>query len=561
MSPARDGSADRPDHGLAIEPVDLLVIGGGINGLATARDAAMRGLRVLLVEKEDVSHAASAWNSRMIHGGIKYLETYEVDLVRESLREREWLLRNAPHLVRPLPFLMPFLRRNRRPPWLLRLGMIGYDVLSFDKSLPRHRILDRAAVLDVAPGLVPDEVRGGALFHDAQVEYAERLGVETMLSAIEHGAIVRTHTRAIKLLVREGRVAGVELVDLLTGATGTVRSSAVVNATGAWVDEVLADLPGHTRPLVGGTKGTHLVVDPFPGAPREALYYEAKADGRPVLVIPWLGRYLIGATDIRVSGDLDAVGPDDAEIEYILSETNQLMPGAGLRREHIRYAYTGIRPLPYQPDNDVAKITRHHVVHDHGPAIRGLFTLVGGKLTTFRALGQDATDAVMRALGRSRKSISRSERLPGARAADLAAFRTAFLAGDLPTPVADRLLRIHGVGATNVAELVRHDPSLGRVLDERLGLVAAEVVHALRRERARTLTDVLMRRTMVGLEPDLDPRTVEAVAEVMAGHEGWDGARLERELTDYRRVAARHRPVAAKPPGRPTSTRAPELVA
>lgn len=559
MSPAHDGTASVPDHRLVIDPVDLLVIGGGINGVATARDAAMRGLRVLLVEKEDISHAASAWNSRMIHGGIKYLETYEVDLVRESLREREWLLRNAPHLVRPLPFLMPFLRGNRRPPWLLRLGMIGYDVLSLDKSLPRHRILGRAGVLDIAPGLVPDEVRGGALFHDAQVEYAERLGVETMLAAMEHGALVRTHTRATRLRVRDGRVDGVELEDQLTGATGTVRASVVVNATGAWADELLGDLPGHPRPLVGGTKGTHLVVDAFPGAPREALYYEARADGRPVLVIPWLGRYLIGATDIRVTGDLDAVVADDREIDYILSETNRLMPGAGLRREDIRYAYTGVRPLPYQPDGDVAKITRHHVVHDHAPAVGGLLTLVGGKLTTFRALGQDATDAVMRSLGRSGKSTSRSERLPGARTADLEAYRAAFVAGDLPPVVAQRLVRIHGVGATTISELGRLEPSLRRVLDERLGLMAAEVVHAIRAERARTLTDVLMRRTMIGLEPDLDPTTVARVAEVMATHDGWDAARTEREISAFGRVAARHRPFAAPTVG--TIERASELVA
>ena len=560
MTPQPTGVDARSDHGLAIDPVDLLVIGGGINGVATARDAAMRGLRVLLVEKEDISHAASAWNSRMIHGGIKYLETYEIDLVRESLREREWLLRNAAHLVRPLPFLMPFLRGNRRPPWLLRLGMIGYDVLSLDKSLPRHRILDRAGVLDIAPGLVPAEVRGGALFHDAQVEYAERLGVETMLAAMEHGAVVRTHTRATRLLVRDGRVTGAELEDLLTGATRTVQAAVVVNATGAWADELLVDLPGHARPLVGGTKGTHLVVDHFPGAPREALYYEARADGRPVLVIPWLGRYLIGATDIRVTGDLDAVAADDREIDYILSETNQLMPGAGLRREHIRYAYTGVRPLPYQPDGDVAKITRHHVVHDHAPAVRGLFTLVGGKLTTFRSLGQDATDAVMRSLGRSGKSTSRSERLPGARTPDLGAFRAAFIAGDLPRVVAERLVRLHGAGATTVAELGRHDPALLRVLDERLGLTAAEVVHAIRRERARTLTDVLMRRSMIGLEPDLDPATIAAVAEVMGSHDGWDAARMDQELAAFGRIASRHRPFA-RPSSDDAEARAPELVA
>src|SRR5262245_54982151 len=198
MGNAEDSRVSRPDR----EPAwDVIVVGGGVYGTAIARDSAMSGLRVLLIEKHDVSHAASAWNSRMIHGGLKYLETYEIDLVRESLREREWLLHAAPHLVKPLPFLLPFLRRNRRPPWLLRLGMIGYDVLSFDKTLPRHRVLSRKQALAAAPGLDPRDVRGGALFYDAQVTFAERLGVETAVSAAEHGARILTHHKALRVLV------------------------------------------------------------------------------------------------------------------------------------------------------------------------------------------------------------------------------------------------------------------------------------------------------------------------------------------------------------------------
>src|SRR5262245_3331058 len=241
MGNAEDSRVSRPDR----EPAwDVIVVGGGVYGTAIARDSAMSGLRVLLIEKHDVSHAASAWNSRMIHGGLKYLETYEIDLVRESLREREWLLHAAPHLVKPLPFLMPFLARNRRPPWLLRLGMIAYDVLSLDKSMPRHHIMGREEAREAAPGIPETEIRGGALFYDAQAAHVERLGVETVLSASEHGAEIRTHTVATSLVLAGTRVEGVELQDRITGDRWTARARLVVNATGPWVDGLLAGLPG-----------------------------------------------------------------------------------------------------------------------------------------------------------------------------------------------------------------------------------------------------------------------------------------------------------------------------
>jgi glycerol-3-phosphate dehydrogenase len=525
---------------------DVIVIGGGINGVAVARDVAMRGLSVLLLEKDDLSHAASAWNSRMIHGGIKYLETHEIRLVRESLREREWLLRAAPHLVKPYPFLMPFLRRNRRPPWLLRLGMLGYDVLSLDKSLPRHRILDARATRELAPGLRPDEVRGGALFYDAQAEYAERLGVETAVSAHAHGATIVCRREVTKIITAAGRVTGVEHEDRITGQTAVSRARVVVNATGAWVDRLLDGLPGHDRPLAGPSKGTHLVVDPFPGSPKVALYYEAMRDGRAVLVLPWRDRCLIGSTDIRVDGDIDGVRADDEEFEYILAETNALIPEANLTRESIRFVYTGVRPLPYAAGGDVGTVTRDHIVHDHAPAVDGLYSIVGGKLTTFRALGEQAGDIVARKLGVGRRSSTRAEVLPGGRTADMAGFAERLMERSGVDPAsAQRLVGIYGVRAEAILDRAKAEPRLATVIDERHGVTAAEVVHAIETEFARTLTDVLMRRTMVGLDPDVDIGAVESIAEAMGDHEGWSRERLAREIDDFMAVAERARPNAA----------------
>ena len=533
--------ATRPDRGQV--QFDVIVLGGGINGSAIARDAAMRGLTVLLVEKDDISSATSAWNSRLIHGGIRYLEYYEMDLVRESLREREWLLHAAPHLVKPLPFMMPFLKGAKRPPVMLRAGHVLYDVLSFDKSLPHHRLYKKSKALAKA-GIDPARLKGAALFYDAQVDFAERLSVENMLSAREHGAQVLIHTTANRLVIEGNRVAGVEYTDQISGWTTTARAKVTVNATGPWADELLEGLPGHAQPLIGGTKGTHIVVDPFPGAPQGcAVYFEAKSDGRPVFLIPWRGRYLIGCTDIRYHGDADAARGDDSEIGYLVSEVNLLIPAAQLTRESIRFTYCGVRPLAFDPDDNPARITRHHIVKDHAPDVEGLITIVGGKLTTFRSLGQDAVDKVVKKLGvRKRRSPTRRESLPGGRNSDYAAFAESFKSSiDFGDRVATRLLSIYGVRAPEVLALARQDRELARVFDEHNGALAAEVVYAIRTEGARTLTDVIMRRTMLGLDPDLPIESVDAAANIMARHEGWGRGRAAKEVEAYAEYASRFR--------------------
>jgi len=264
---------------LAREPFDLIVVGAGINGAGIARDAALRGLRTLLLDKGDVGGGTTSWSTRLVHGGLRYLEHREVGLVRESLRERERLLRLAPHLVKPLSLLIPIYRGDKRGPWLIRLGMVAYDSLSFDKSLKRHRMLGRAKALRRAPGLDPTNLLGAAVYYDAQVTFAERLAVENALDARDHGATLLTHARVDRLLVEAGAVRGVAVTDLLDGGgSGDARAPVVVNVAGPWVDRVLAgDGSGSDAPrMIGGTKGSHVVVGPFPGAPEDALYVEAR---------------------------------------------------------------------------------------------------------------------------------------------------------------------------------------------------------------------------------------------------------------------------------------------
>jgi glycerol-3-phosphate dehydrogenase len=529
---------------------DLVVVGAGVNGAAIARDAVIRGLRTLLLDKGDIASGTTSWSSRLIHGGLRYLEHGEVRLVRESLRERERLLRNASHLVGPMRMVIPMYEGNRRRPALIRAGMLTYDVLSLDKSLPRHRIWSTAEALHQVPGLNPRGLRGAALYYDAQATFAERLAVENVVSATEHGATVATYARVDRLVQDGNRVRGVVVADTLGGGEFHVAAQVVVNVAGPWVDRVLAGAGDMLPRLIGGTKGSHLVVDPFPGAPPTALHYEAQEDHRAVLVIPWNGRYLIGSTDIRYESDLDDVRTDEAEVDYLLHEANQVIPGASLTRANVRYAYAGVRPLPYQQAGSEAEISRDHAVVDHAPALRGLLSITGGKLTTFRALAEHTVDAVYRQLGKKPPRCETARLpLPGGAGISLPSFRGTLVdRSDLPAESVDRLVAIYGARASDVLALAEGDPSLREPFCVETGSIGAEVVFAFEREFARTLEDVMMRRTMVGLEPGHGVGADEVAAAIAKRHLGWDEARARDEVHRYRKYLERFVPRASDPP-------------
>jgi len=376
---------------------DVIIIGAGINGAGIARDAAMRGLKVLLIEKGDLGAATTSASTRLIHGGLRYLEHFEFGLVRESLRERETLLRIAPHLVRPLAITIPIYKQSKRWKLTIRAGMMLYDLLSWGKSLPRHRMLSRTETLERWPALNPDGLVGSALYYDAQVEFPERLVVENVRSARESGAEVLTHTRATSFAVEQGRVSGVAFVSE-DGQKQFAEASMVINAAGPWIDQVLERAPVRSPKLIGGTKGSHIVVPPFPGAPVNAIYLEARSDGRPLFIIPWNKLYLIGTTDVRFEGDPDEVRCELWEIDYLLAETNLALPGARLTRDSILQTYSGVRPLPITGDKEEQSITRRHFIREH-PRLPNLLSIVGGKLTTYRSLSEECVDLIFQKLG------------------------------------------------------------------------------------------------------------------------------------------------------------------
>jgi glycerol-3-phosphate dehydrogenase len=546
---------DRLPHRTFERPFDVIVVGAGINGAGIARDATLRGLSVLLVDKGDVGAGTTSRSTRLVHGGLRYLERFEVPLVRESLRERETLLRIAPHLVDPLSFLLPIYGQHRRGPALIRMGMMAYDALSLDKSMERHRMLSREEALAREPGLRAEGLRGAAAYYDAQAGYPERLALENALDARRRGAVVLPYMRVTALeRGAPGRVTGVALHDELHGVDYRAHGAIVVNAAGPWVDAVLAELGGGAPgpPLIGGTKGSHLVVGRFPGAPREAVYAEATEDGRPYFVVPWNGCWLIGTTDTRYDGDLDDVVATEEEVAYLIAETNRLIPDAELSAEQVLYTYAGVRPLPAGGGDGDAEgaITRSHVIHDHAAGehpLEGLLSIVGGKITTYRRLAEETVDAAVRKLGRKVERCRTHEvPLPGATAYPFAAFRERFRASSgVPTETADRLLRIYGARAAELLDFADGAPGLREPFDADTGAIGAEVVFSLRTELAETLADVLARRTMVGYGARLGLDAVDAAAELAVRHVGWSEARAAREVERFRSQMAALRPRAA----------------
>jgi glycerol-3-phosphate dehydrogenase len=422
--------------------------------------------------------------------------------------------------------------------------------------------------LEREPGLNPEDLEGAAFYYDGQVEYAERIAVENAVAAHEHGAVVLNYAKVERLVVTDGDVTGVEFTDVLGGGRHEAHAPVTVNVAGPWVDEVLRGMDRYgesEKRMIGGTKGSHLVVDPFPGAPKgEALYVEARKDGRPYFIVPWNGRYLIGTTDLRYEEDLDYVSASDEEIDYLLEETNYVIPEANLSREDVLFTYSGVRPLPYQPEGAEGSVTRSHIIYDHSkgrgvgtrksgigedvPRVGGLISIVGGKLTTYRNLSRQTVDMVYDKLGREAPESHTGEvPLPGGDTQDFEAFAAEFKAGSgLTDELAERLLRLYGVRAPDVLEMAGDDPSLkmplGPSATVETGVIGAEVLYAFRRELAQTLSDVLLRRTMVGMGPQVGLDVDEAAAQVGVKHLGWTEERAGNEVEAYREFVERYRP-------------------
>lgn len=527
---------------------DVIIIGGGINGAGVARDAALRGLKTILVEKNDFASGSSSWSSRLIHGGLRYLEYFEFPLVRESLKEREVLLHTAPHLVTPLQLTIPIYGDRSRPYWKIWAGMILYDIFSFDKTLPVHRMLPKAKFKQLFRSLDEENLSGGSQYYDGQVTLAERLCLENIISAQNAGATALNYVEVTELAIKDSRITNVVCKDKLTGDSFTIsgnKDAMIINTAGPWIDQVCqqGQKDGQKSPIGNGnkngsTKGSHIVVEQFPGAPGSTLYVEAKSDGRPFFIIPWLNKYLIGTTDLPYKDDLDNIKADNQEIDYLLQETNNIIPTANLERDDVIFTYSGVRPLPNSEGKKPGSITRKHIIFDHRKeGVHNLLTLIGGKLTTYRNVGEEMVDGILKRTKRSPiECKTDSVPLPGCILPSDKRIQQAIkdYGSTLSVNTIAHLFSVYGARALEVLTLTKETPELSEPLVTELPDIKAQIVYAVKNESAHTLVDILRRRTTLAINGNYGMNLLPIVTETLIKHCGWTPEQSDRACADYR---------------------------
>ena len=521
-------------------PFDLAVIGGGMAGAGIARDAALRGYRTLLLERKDFAFGTTSRSSKLIHGGLRYLEMFDFGLVRESLRERERLARLAPHLVRPLPFLVPVYRGAKRGMFMIRIGMKLYDLLTPGKRTDRYRTITRNETTRLERHLEPRDLLGSGYYFDDLLLLPERLCLENVLSAQRWGATVYNYAEVVGIrsmaASAERGIWDVEIRGALDGAQARVTARVVVNATGPWVDQVrrLAGVDGGRR-CVRTTKGIHLLL---PRVTDHAVYIAAQRDDRMFFVIPWQQFTLVGTTDTDFKGDLDRLAATSEEVQYLMHETQRVLPSAGMREDDICYTYSGVRPLSFEEGKSASAVSRAHKVVPEGES--GTFlSITGTKLTCFRSLAEEAVDQVGRLLNRPAPCRTHQLALDGSDGEETIEVRLWADVADLghrtglqPAQI-QNLLDTYGRRYPTVLATAGRAPELKERLCKQSPDIRAQLVHAVEHERTETLADFLLRRTGIGTGLCRGKDCCERIAQRMAELKGWSRERVDQEVRDY----------------------------
>jgi glycerol-3-phosphate dehydrogenase len=520
---------------------DLVVVGGGITGAGVALDAASRGYSVALIEKSDFSAGTSSRSSKLVHGGLRYLQNFDLGLVREALLERSLLVKLAPHLVTPLPMIVPTFE-GKRPDRVLGVGLNMYDVMSWRRgrdenekwSPERHRIVDGSEVVELIPALAEREPTAGYLFYDCQTDDS-RLVLTVLGEAERFGTVIANRSEVTGLVERGGRAAGVLVRDTVGGGEFELIAANVVNATGVWADRLRPQelYDEEEVPRIRPSRGTHFTL------PRELLDVRVgvivpAGGGRTVFVLPWLGRTLVGTTDNDYEGSVEHVPPGDEDVAYLLEAVNEFF-GTALGTDDLSGAYAGVRPLISTGDpKKSVDISRKAELYETSS---GLVTITGGKLTTWRRMAKLAVDRIVERDGR--EAPCRTDEIQLGEPVDAGALpEAAGVDEDSRAHLASR----YGHAAHLVVRLAAADPELARRLSPDLPDIAAEAAFAADHEQGCTVADVLLRRTRLGL---LDARRlcepgsegVAAAARALAGQLEWDDARTEREIADWHEVA------------------------
>ena len=474
------------------ERFQVVVIGGGINGVAIARECARGGRRTLLLEQHDFGSGTTSRSTRIIHGGLRYLEHGEIGMVREGLRARGRLLQERPHLVHPVHFLLALNDNSRRSSLAVRTGLwlyrrLGGTLGATSSDMDKKKLeqwLDSGHQWSIFN------------FEDAQCEFPERLVAEWLVEAVQAGAVARNHTQVLAVDVIHGKVRGVLMRDLLTGKEERIEATWVVNATGPWADRLCQRSSIRTsRPMLGGVRGSHIVLPRFAGAPGTALYAEGM-DGRPIFVIPWNEQILVGTTEIPDTSDPGKTQPTSEEIEYLLNSLAGLFPRSKISSHDIRYAFAGIRPLPFSPKRDLSSITRRHFLHDHtDDHVVRMLSVIGGKLTTAADLARDCAQKIggraRTAPGLALLSDDTLDPLLDNWVLDIAQ------AGAVSETSARGIVEWHGRRALDIARIALSSADMRAPLCAHTEHIVAEAVDAFSNQCAVTLADVLLRRVPV----------------------------------------------------------------
>jgi glycerol-3-phosphate dehydrogenase len=533
-------------------PFDLVIIGGGITGAGIARDAAMRGLRTLLLERSDIASGTSSASSKLVHGGLRYLEQGAVALVHESVSERHRLQQLAPHLVRPLPFLFPIYERSPRPLWQIRFGLWIYDAMALFRSFKLHKSFGARGTAEIEPALLKEGLDGSVLYYDCMTDDA-RLTLETARGAHLAGAWVMTYAEVHSFTIERRRICGVTLEDGTTGKRHQVDARVVVNATGPWTDRTLG-LRGSRSRLLRPTKGVHLVFHRDRLPIRNTVCLMNKPDHRVIFAIPWGNRVVLGTTDTDFDGDFDDVfcGADD--VRYLIKVANHYFPDAGLVPEDVLGTWAGLRPLvcPEEEGLGASQVSREHMVE---VADDGLITVAGGKLTTYRLMADEVVREVARQLKAEGIQVggcpTGSVLLPGGdgvrwegeelvtigvdgRAAELE------LEERLGKDVAEHLQESYGGCWQDVIALVTETPSLGQRIVDDLPYLWAEVDYAVEGELVITLRDFMRRRTQLEIrDAEASWAVAPAIGERIGALLGWSEAHIREQVADYLRESGR----------------------
>jgi len=516
---------------------DVVVIGGGMAGAGVARDLALRGASVALFEKGDFASGTSSKSSKLIHGGLRYLELFDFKLVRESLREKRTLERLAPHLVRPLPFLVPVYAGSRRGLIMVRLGMWLYDLLTPGKTTDRYRLLRPVDALSLEPNLRAEDLRGAGYYFDDLLLFPERMCLENVLSAVRHGARAHNYCEVEEIVRGRRGPDGVRVRDLLTRQVHTVRAPVIVNCAGPWADRVreLAGVAGERPRVLRTTKGIHCLM---PRMTERAVYLSTH-DDRMIFVIPWREFSLVGTTDTDFDGDPDRLWATREEVTYLLDEVAKVLPDKRVALENVAYTYAGVRPLSFEGAATASRVSREHKVVPEGPDGRFL-SVTGTKLTCFRSLAEEVGDRAMRLLGRAAPSPTARLSLDGmdeeVGKVEVRAWMDVsgeMAATGLPRETLQALVETYGRGSARLLELGRKLPDGTERLCPSNPEIVAQLHQAVTEEMAVSLQDVLLRRTGIGQSRCLGLDCAPAIGRRMAALLGWSPRRLDAEMEAY----------------------------